>query len=83
MFLWRNFFHAERIWQLIGLGVNAHGRIRDFEASWLLDLSLGIAGPSAGSTNFRDKTVLPIWITDVNGQYVWRRWEQEKMAGRC
>ena len=43
MFLWRNVFHAERMLQLMDLGVNAHGRIQDFEvASWRLDLSFGM-----------------------------------------
>jgi hypothetical protein len=37
MFLRRNISYAERMLQLIDLGVNAHGRIQDFEmASWLL-----------------------------------------------
>jgi hypothetical protein len=58
-FLWRNVFHAERMLQLIELGVNAHGRIQDFEmASWRLDLSFDNE-PSASSTNFGDKAALP------------------------
>jgi hypothetical protein len=78
-FLWRNVFHAERMLQLIELGVNAHGRIQDFEmASWRLDLSFDNE-PSASSTSFGDKAALPFCITEVNSQYVWGRWEQEKI----
>jgi hypothetical protein len=68
MFLWRKTVPTDRILQLIELGVNADGRIRDVEpASWRADLSFGIAEPSACSTNFGDKAVLPSCIMEANG----------------